>query len=440
MAECCHHHEHGHGPAVAPTPRTSPIAAAAGIYTCPMHPEVRQQGPGACPLCGMALEPLDPRAAADDSEQKDFTRRFVVAAVLTVPLLALAMGGMLLPALSLPAALSGWLQLALATPVVAWAGLPVFVRARDSLRARSPNMFTLIALGTGAAYLASVAALLFTDAGGEHDHGEAALYFESAAVIITLVLLGQLLELRARGRASGAIRELLDLAPPTAIRIEADGEREVPLESVAPGDRLRVRPGAKIPVDGHLESGESTVDESMLTGEPLPVEKTVGDNVTGGTLNSSGSFVMIAERTGGDTVLARMIELVAAAQRSRAPMQKLADRVAARFVPAVVAIAIVSFVAWMALAPSPAFGRALLAAVSVLIIACPCALAAARAAPFASCSTSRRRPRCGSRPTASARWRSSPWRWATGSGCDPGRRSRSTAASRTARARSTNRC
>lgn len=375
MAECCHHHPQGHGAQAAPAVKASPLAAAAGIYTCPMHLEVRQEGPGTCPLCGMALEPLDPRAAADDTEQRDFTRRFVVAAALTLPLLVLAMGPMLWPALALPGALGGWLQLALATPVVAWAGLPVFVRARDSLRARSPNMFTLIALGTGAAYLASLAALLLSGtSGGGHDHGGPALYFESAAVIITLVLLGQLLELRARGRASGAIRELLDLAPPTAIRIETDAEREVPLDSVAAGDRLRVRPGAKIPVDGRIESGASTIDESMLTGEPLPVDKTTGDSVTGGTLNGSGSFVMVAERTGGDTVLARMIELVAAAQRSRAPMQKLADRVAARFVPAVVAIAIAAFVAWMALAPAPAFGRALLAAVSVLIIACPCAL------------------------------------------------------------------
>lgn len=372
MAECCHHHEHEHGkPAAAP--RT--LAAVAGIYTCPMHPEIRQQGPGPCPLCGMALEPLDPRAAADDSEQKDFTRRLAVAAALTSPLLVLAMGGMLIPALSLPRGLSGWLQLALATPVVAWAGLPVFVRAWESLRMRSPNMFTLIALGTGAAYLASTASLLMAGAGGgDHAHGGPDLYFESAAVIITLVLLGQLLELRARGRASGAIRELLDLAPPTAVRVDGDGESEVPLETVVAGDRLRVRPGTKIPVDGRIESGASTVDESMLTGEPLPIDKGPGDRVTGGTLNSSGSFVMIAEHTGGDTVLARMIELVAAAQRSRAPMQKLADRVAARFVPGVVAIAIASFVAWIVLAPSPAFGRALLAAVSVLIIACPCAL------------------------------------------------------------------
>jgi Cu+-exporting ATPase len=375
MAECCHHHEHCHEQPAAAAVRPNTLAAAAGIYTCPMHPEVQQQGPGPCPLCGMALEPLDPRAAADDSEQKDFTRRFVLAAVLTVPLLVLAMGAMLTTTLTLPAGVSGWLQLALATPVVAWAGFPIFMRARDSLRTRSPNMFTLIALGTGTAYLASLSALLFhAVAGGSAGHDGPDLYFESAAVIITLVLLGQILELRARGRASGAIRELLDLAPPTAIRIEKETEREVSLESVVAGDRLRVRPGTKIPVDGRIESGESTVDESMLTGEPLPVEKSAGDSVTGGSLNSSGSFVMIAERTGGDTVLARMIELVAAAQRSRAPMQRLADRVAARFVPAVVAAATVSFIAWMALAPGPAFGPALLAAVSVLIVACPCAL------------------------------------------------------------------
>ncbi|HET9061995.1 MAG TPA: heavy metal-binding domain-containing protein, partial [Candidatus Binatia bacterium] len=262
MAECCHHHEQAHGASAPPAVRPGSLAAAAGIYTCPMHLEVRQEGPGACPLCGMALEPLDPRAAADEGEQKDFTRRFVVAAALTVPLLVLAMGPMLSPVLAFPGAIGGWLQLALATPVVAWAGLPVFVRARDSLRARSPNMFTLIALGTGAAYLASLATLLLSGGvGGDHSHSGPALYFESAAVIITLVLLGQLLELRARGRASGAIRELLDLAPPTAVRIEADGEREVALESVAAGDRLRVRPGAKIPVDGRIESGASTVDE-----------------------------------------------------------------------------------------------------------------------------------------------------------------------------------
>jgi Cu+-exporting ATPase len=374
MSECCHDHpshDPHHGTARAPAATAPPGT----IYTCPMHPEVRQVGSGTCPLCGMALEPLDPRAVADDAEEKDFTRRFVMAAALTVPLLAIAMGGMLVPAIAALGVAGGWLQLLFATPVIGWAGAPIFVRARDSLIARSPNMFTLIALGTGAAYAASVVALLAASAGATGSaEGGPALYFESAAVIITLVLLGQILELRARGRASGAIRELLDLAPPTAIRLQGGQESVVPLESVVPGDRLRVRPGGKIPVDGVIESGASDVEESMLTGEPLPVDKHAGHRVTAGTLNGSSSFVMVAERTGNHTVLARVIELVAAAQRTRAPMQRLADRVAGRFVPAVVAVALATFAAWMLLAPAPAFRPALIAAVSVLIIACPCAL------------------------------------------------------------------
>ncbi|MBV9828684.1 MAG: heavy metal translocating P-type ATPase [Alphaproteobacteria bacterium] len=348
-------------------------AAAAGPWTCPMHPEIVQDGPGSCPLCGMALEPVTPTAEAPDNpELADMTRRFWIGAALSLPLLIIAMTP-LLPGHTLP-----WVELALATPVVVWAGAPFFVRGWESVRHRHLNMFTLIALGTGIAYayslVATVAPGLFPPAFRSPDGG-APVYFEASAVIVTLVLLGQVLELRARARTGGAIRALLDLAPKLARRIEDDdSEHEVPLDSIRRGHRLRVRPGEKIAVDGVVTDGSGTIDESMLTGEPLPVEKGVGDPVTGGTLNMAGSFIMRAERVGGDTMLAQIVAMVARAQRSRAPIQRLADRVAGWFVPAVITIAVVTFIVWAVLGPPPALGFALLNAVAVLIIACPCAL------------------------------------------------------------------
>ena len=353
-----------------------------GMYTCPMHPEVRQTGPGTCPKCGMALEPEEPSAEAEESpELADMTRRFWLSVVLAVPLLLLAMSDML-PGMQLQHALGsrllGWIQLALATPVVLWGGWPFFVRGAQSVANRQLNMFTLIALGTGAAYLFSVIAQLVPGAlpaafGG---HGAAPpLYFESAGVIVTLVLLGQVLELRARQATSGAIRSLLGLAPKTARRLNADGtEADIPLEHVQVGDRLRVRPGEKVPVDGEVDAGESAVDESMLTGEPLPVDKRPGSPVTGGTVNGSGALIIQATRVGRDTLLAQIVRTVSEAQRSRAPIQRLADQVAAYFVPAVIAVAILSFAAWALWGPEPRLAHALINAVAVLIIACPCAL------------------------------------------------------------------
>ena len=350
-----------------------PERPADGVYTCPMHPEVRQVGPGACPKCGMALEPVEVGAGDPFADElADMRRRFRMAAVLTAPLLAVAMGDML-PGRPI-ASLFGeralpWIQLVLATPVVFWAGWPLFERGLDSLRARSPNMFTLISLGTGVAWLASAAATLYPE-GWFTD-----LYFESAAVIVTLVLLGQVLEVRARSRTHEALRSLLDLAPPRALRIEPDGtENDVPLERVEVGDVLRVKPGGKVPVDGVVLEGEGRVDEAMITGEPAPVKKVAGDAVVGATVNTSGSFTLRAEHVGRDTLLARIVGLVSEAQRSRAPVQKLVDRVAAWFVPAVVAAAAVAFLLWTLLGPEPALAGGLLAAVSVLIIACPCAL------------------------------------------------------------------
>jgi Cu+-exporting ATPase len=347
-------------------------------YVCPMHPEVTSIGPSACPICGMALEPRELTAEPEaNPELRDMRRRFVVSAALALPVLALAMGEML-PGWPLPHDFpSLWLQAALATPVVLWGGAPFFARAWRSLRPLRPNMFTLIAIGTGAAWLASMAALLAPDAfpaAMRDAHGRLPVYFEAAAVIVALVLLGQVLELRARERTGDAIRALLRLAPKTARRVTDDGEEDVPLELVAPGNRLRVRPGETVPVDGAVLSGESAVDESMLTGEPMPVAKARGDAVTGGTLNGSGTFVMRADAVGRDTLLARIVALVAEAQRSRAPSQRLADAVAAWFVPAVVAVAALAFAAWSAVGPEPRFAHALVAAVSVLIIACPCAL------------------------------------------------------------------
>jgi P-type Cu+ transporter len=362
--------------------REGPVAGTRTEYTCPMHPEIVRAQPGSCPICGMALEPRTVTAAAEEnSELRDMTRRFWVSAALTAPLLVFAMGAMIweMPRHGiLGGAVLPWLEFAFATPVVLWGGWPFFQRFWTSLVNRSPNMFTLIGLGTGVAYgyslIATVAPGIFPDSlrgmGGYPD-----VYFEAAAAITTLVLLGQVMELRARSRTSAAIRALLDLSPKMARLMGADGtEKDVPLEQVKPGDRLRVRPGEKIPVDGAVLDGGSTVDESMITGESMPVEKHVGDKVVGATINGTGSFVMRAERVGSETLLARIVQMVSQAQRSRAPIQRLADRVAAWFVPVVVGVAIVTFVVWLLLGPQPRLAHALVNAVAVLIIACPCAL------------------------------------------------------------------
>ncbi|MGB8321353.1 MAG: heavy metal translocating P-type ATPase [Candidatus Acidiferrum sp.] len=359
---------------------TKADAEAKGIrYTCPMHPEIVQIGPGTCPKCGMALEPMDFVAGGEeaaDPEYESMRKRLWVGTALSVPLLALAMIGDFVD-LGLEPSTKNWIELLLATPVVVWGGWPFFQRFWSSLVQRSPNMFTLIGLGTGAAYLYSVAATLFPQIfpGSFRDmHGAVGVYFEAAAVITTLVLLGQVLELRARRRTSGAIRELLNLAPQNAHLVENNTERDVALEQVKVDDLLRVRPGERIPVDGTIRDGASAVDESMITGEPLPVEKAAGDKVTGGTLNASGSFVMVAERVGSETLLAQIVKTVSEAQRSRAPMQRLADQVAAYFVPGVVIAAILAFLGWAFFGPEPRLAHALVVAVSVLIVACPCAL------------------------------------------------------------------
>jgi Cu+-exporting ATPase len=349
------------------------------VYTCPMHPQVRRTAPGACPICGMALEPETPSLETGPNvELADMTRRFWVGLALAAPVVVLEMGGHFLGLDRLIAPHVGnWLQLALATPVVLWAGAPFFARAWASVVHRSPNMFTLIALGTGTAWGYSVVAAaapgLFPPAFREH--GAVAVYFEAAAVITVLVLLGQVLELRARAGTSEALRALLDLAPKSARRMKPDGaDEEVPLAHVAVGDRLRVRPGESVPVDGRILEGASTLDESMVTGESMPVRKTAGDAVVGGTINQAGGFVMEAENVGAETMLARIVAMVAEAQRSRAPVQRLVDQVSAVFVPTVIAVALLAFVVWLVAGPEPRFGHALLAAVAVLIIACPCAL------------------------------------------------------------------
>ncbi|HUU36363.1 MAG TPA: HAD-IC family P-type ATPase, partial [Vicinamibacterales bacterium] len=352
------------------------------LYTCPMHPEIVQEGPGNCPICGMALEPMGvPAEDAENPELIDFTRRLWVAVPLSLIIAVLDMsahvfGLDLLPFMSPQA--EQWLLLVLATPAVLWCGWPFFERGFESLRSGWLNMFTLIALGTGAAYLYSVLATLapgLFPASMRDAHGLVPVYFEAAAVIVALVLLGQVLELRAREKTGGAIRALLDLAPTTALRVLKDGQTEsVPLAEVKVGDVLRVRPGDKIPIDGTVVEGRSAVDESMLTGEPVPVEKTQGDDVTGGTLNGSGAFDMRVDRTGAETTLSQVVNMVAEAQRSRAPIQALADVVAGYFVPAVVAVAVVAFIVWFFFGPIPQFPHTLVAAVSVLIIACPCAL------------------------------------------------------------------
>ena len=358
--------------------RPTAPAAAGAVYTCPMHPEVRQAGPGACPKCGMALEPLAVEAAAaPNPELVDMSRRFRICASLSLPILAVAMGEMFLPTGFLPSRAVTWMQLSLATPVVLWGGWPFFARLWASLRNRSPNMFTLIGIGTGTAYGYSLVAALFPGAlpaSFRGHHGQPAVYFEAAAVIVTLVLLGQVLELRARSRTSSAIRALLGLAPPVARLLREEGEQDVPLEQVRPGDRLRVRPGEKVPVDGVVVEGASSVNESMVTGEPIPVEKAPGSRVTGGTVNGTGGFVMRAERVGADTLLARIVRMVSEAQRSRAPIQRLADVVSSYFVPAVVLVAVATFVVWAMIGPQPRMAYALVNAVAVLIVACPCAL------------------------------------------------------------------
>jgi Cu+-exporting ATPase len=364
---------------LTPSSARSKPASGAGLWTCPMHPQIIRSGPGSCPICGMALEPTTPQAGeAANPELADMTRRFRVGVALSAPLVALVMGehavAHLLPA---PGA-TVWLQVVLATPVVLWGGWPFFRRGWASLVNRRLNMFSLIALGTGIAYGYSlVAALLpgiFPGSFRTPDGG-VPVYFEPAAVIVTLVLLGQVLELRARAQTGGAIRALLDLAPKTARLVGDDGaESDIGLDEVVPGSRLRVRPGEKVPVDGVVLEGRSTVDESMITGEPIPAEKSAGDKVTGATVNGTGSFVMRAERVGSDTLLARIVQMVAEAQRSRAPIQALADTVSGWFVPAVVAVAALTFAVWSMWGPPPAMGFALLNAVAVLIIACPCAL------------------------------------------------------------------
>ncbi|WP_300381268.1 copper-translocating P-type ATPase [Henriciella sp.] len=377
----CHHHDN----AVAEKPDDAydnvPADYAGKIWTCPMHPQVREMSNTGCPICGMALEPETVTAEQDTSELDDMTRRFWVALTLSVPLLAFVMGEMI-PGSPLRSWVDPswgvWLQAGLATPVVLWSGAPFFARGWDSVKRRSLNMFTLIAMGVGVAYLyslvASVAPGIFPDSFRGHG-GTVAVYYEAAAVIVTLILLGQVLELRARHATSGAIRALLELTPPTARRIAGDGsDEEVDLAEVRAGDHLRVRPGEKIPVDGEVIEGRSPVDESMVTGEPVPVEKTEGERVTGGTVNGTGSLVMKATHVGAETLLSQIVQMVAAAQRSRAPIQRLVDIVSSVFVPTVIAISIITFIIWAIFGPDPAMAFAIVNAVAVLIIACPCAL------------------------------------------------------------------
>src|SRR5882672_10253467 len=363
-----------HSSLIAPAIASSKTAR----YTCPMHPQIVQTGPGTCPICGMALEPMDVFAEVEADPEYDSMRlRFWISAALSLPLLLLSMFGESLGVHPAPTVRNG-IEFLLATPVVLWGGWPFFQRFWGSLVNRGPNMFTLIGLGTGAAYLDSVAATLFPQlfpASFRDMHGAIPVYFEAAAVITTLVLLGQVLELRARQRTSGAIRALLNLAPQQAHLLAADGsEKDVALDQVKPGDRLRVRPGERVPVDGVIREGASALDESMVTGEPMPVEKSAGGKVIGGTLNTSGSFVMEAERVGSENMLAQIVKLVSEDQRSRAPMQRLADKVSSYFVPAVVVAAILAFFGWAFFGPEPRFAHGLVAAVAVLIIACPCAL------------------------------------------------------------------
>ena len=362
-------------------PMGVPVVAAKTVYTCPMHPEVRQDHPGNCPKCGMALEPVTVSIEEKNEELIDMSRRFWISIVLALPVFFLAMMADLVPAwlpnwLSMPAV--QWIEFALATPVVLWGGWPFFVRGWQSIRTWNLNMFTLIALGVSVAWVYSVVALWFPQIFPpimQMEHGLVHVYFEAAAVITALVLLGQVLELRARSRTNAAIRMLLGLAPNTARLVRNDGrEEDIPLEQVQPGDTLRVRPGEKVPVDGTVIEGESNVDESMVTGEPIPVAKSAGEKLIGATVNGTGSLLMRAEKVGSDTLLAQIVNMVAEAQRSRAPIQKLADVVAGYFVPAVVGVAVAAFIAWWVWGPEPRLAHALINAVAVLIIACPCAL------------------------------------------------------------------
>ena len=371
------HDHHDHLSSATPKPAPEPVAHDHGRWTCPMHPEIVRDGPGNCPICGMALEPADLPAEGPNPELADMTRRFWAGVVLAVPVLILDMGADLPLLGRIPPLLSVWIQFALATAVVLWAGYSFFVRGWQSVKNRSLNMFSLIALGVGVAYAYSVVATLapglFPPA--LRRDGVVAVYFEAAAVITVLVLLGQVLELRAREQTGDAIRALLNLAPKTARRIGTGGEdEEITLDEVRIGDRLRIRPGESVPTDGAVLEGNSAVDESMVTGESLPVEKVQGDKLIGGTVNGTGGLVMRAERVGADTMLSRIVHMVAEAQRSRAPIQRLADVVSSWFVPAVIMVAVVTFIAWMIWGPSPAFAYALVAAISVVIIACPCAL------------------------------------------------------------------
>ncbi|MBV9269228.1 MAG: HAD-IC family P-type ATPase, partial [Acidobacteriaceae bacterium] len=341
-------------PSVRPNRSTGPESLIE--YTCPMDPEIRQMGPGVCPKCGMALEPVAGTGQEPNPELADMRRRFWISVTLTLPLVAfMFMGG-----------LAGWIQFLLSTPVVVWAGAPFFQRGWASVTNRRLNMFTLIALGTGIAYASSLVALLRP--------GLMPTYFEPAAVIITLVLLGQILELRARARTASALKSLLELTPKNARLIVDDDEHEIPVDQIRPGDRLRVRPGEKVPVDGAVLEGSTTINESMITGEPMPVDKASGDTVAAGTVNTTGSFIMQAERVGSETLLSQIVRLVGEAQRTRAPVQRVADIVAGYFVPAVVVCAVVTFIAWLLLGPEPRMANAFVSAVSVLIIACPCAL------------------------------------------------------------------
>lgn len=368
---CCAHE---------PKKAKSPVAKSGQnvIYTCPMHPEVRKDGPGICPICGMALEPETATGEElPNTELADMSRRFWIGLVLSFPVIVLEMGGHLFN-LHIAGQLSNWVQLGFATPVILWAGSPFFYRAWLSLLSRNLNMFTLIALGTGASWVYSIIATVFPASFPtplQRMDGSISVYFEAAAVITVLVLLGQMLELRAREQTGGAIKALLKLSPTTARRLKPDGEdQEISLDQVQAGDLLRVRPGDKIPLDGTITEGRSSIDESMITGESMPVTKEVGNKVIGGTMNQTGSFVMRADKIGGETMLARIVQMVAEAQRSRAPIQRMADIVASWFVPSVILIALAAFVIWFIYGPSPSFSYALIAAVSVLIIACPCAL------------------------------------------------------------------
>jgi Cu+-exporting ATPase len=369
-------------PAQAPPPAAPAAPAPGAKYTCPMHPEIIRDRPGSCPICGMALEPVVVTADADvDPELEDMSRRFKVCLTLTIPLLLLSMGEML-PGIDRLQSAAGrlwvWVQLLLATPVVVWGGLPFFQRGWSSIVARSLNMFTLIAMGTGTAFVFSLIATffpgIFPDSFRDH-HGEVAVYFEPAAVITTLVLLGQVLELKARRQTGSAIKALLGLSPKTARRLrDAGDEEDIPIDQVVHGDRLRIRPGEKVPVDGIVIEGKSTVDEAMITGEPTPVAKGPGDGVIGGTVNGTGGLVMRAERVGAETMLAQIVRMVSEARRTRAPIQRLADRVSAYFVPAVVVTALLTFIIWAIFGPEPRLAHGLVNAVAVLIIACPCAL------------------------------------------------------------------